>query len=354
MSNRIRMEMYLIKIGPLSKINNKNQRIKRSGEYIMKRIKKNSKEVIFGYIVMIVVFFLLHDAKYIFKNNNKTNDNNSNQVIEVSQYYENNEVTNITQLDNDKLNVIFLYVGQADCTFIKCKDQTMLIDAGNNEDGNNIVNYLKQLGISKIDYLIGTHADEDHIGGIDDVINNMDITNFYIPDVGTDETNYKNAMEAAKIKNITVTNPHVGDIFYISDAKCEVMSAMKYDGVSDNNSSIVFQMNFINNSFLFMGDAEKEVETSRNWNKVDVLKVGHHGSATGTTASFLSQVMPKYAVIEVGKDNKYKLPNSKTIDRINKIGSTILRTDANCTSFLMSCDGNKIESSEVKVNLDGN
>ena len=103
-----------------------------------------------------------------------------------------------------------------------------------------------------------------------------------------------------------------------------------------------------------MGDAEKETENSRKWEKVDVLKVGHHGSNTSSSESFLEQVRPYYAVIEVGKNNSYRLPNKYTISRIEKIGAKILRTDTNKTSFYIKSDGNEISESEVKIDLDGN
>ena len=250
--------------------------------------------------------------------------------------------------------MVFFYVGQADCSLIKFRDQTMLIDAGNNEDGKNIANYLKEIGVTKINYLIGTHADEDHIGGLDDIVRELDIEKIYMPKVGSEVVNYKNVVKEAAKKNLIVETPKVGDKFNIADASCEVLAMMDKTEVSDNNSSIVIQMNYGITKYLFMGDAEKEVENSRKWEKVDVLKVGHHGSATSTSQTFLDQVKPHYSVVEVGKDNSYRLPNNNTIKRLEESGTTILRTDTNQSSFWMTSDGNTIETNEVKVNLDGN
>lgn len=280
------------------------------------------------------------------------------QEIQVSAEADANKFTSgndeTVDLSNDKLNILFFYVGQADCTFLKFKDTTMLIDAGNNEDGKNIVNYLKENGITKINYLIGTHADEDHIGGLDDVVKGLDIEKIYMPKVGSDAVNYKNVVKQATNKNLKVETPKVGDTFDFADAKCEVLAQMDVKDVSKNNSSIVFQMNYGNTKYLFTGDAEKEVENSRTWEKVDVLKVGHHGSATSSSQKFLDQVKPHYAVIEVGKNNSYRLPNNHTIERLQNSGATVLRTDINQSSFWMTSDGNTIEENEVKVNLDGN
>ncbi len=290
------------------------------------------------------------------KDNTKENESSkqvSTNTEETAKQVSTNIVDNV-DLNNGKLNVLFFYVGQADSTLIKFNNSVMLIDAGNNEDGNNVVNYLNSIGISKIDYLIGTHSDEDHIGGIDDVIKNIDIENFYIPTVGSNESDYKNAIQAAKDKNINTINPNQGDKFNLDNSNCEIMSVMNYDGISDNNSSIVIQLKYNDNSFLFMGDAEKEAETARSWNKIDVLKVGHHGSNTSSSADFLKQVNPQYAVIEVGKNNSYRLPNSKALSRIESVGAKILRTDTNCSSFWIASDGNNILETEVKINLDGN
>ena len=235
----------------------------------------------------------------------------------------------------------------------------MLIDAGNNEDGENIVNFLKEKGINEIDYIIGTHADEDHIGGLDDIVSKIDtIGKMYIPTVGESGTDYKNAIKAAEEKNIILENPVVGDTFSLGEANCEIMSAMEEEGVSDNDSSIVLQMNYKQTSYLFMGDAEKAVENSRSWNKVDVLKVGHHGSNSSSSEKFLEQVKPQYSIIEVGKDNSYNLPSSKAIERLENSGSKILRTDMangnNVGSFWLTSDGTGIDIKEVNMSLDGN
>ena len=117
-------------------------------------------------------------------------------------------------------------------------------------------------------------------------------------------------------------------------------------------------MNYNKTSYLFMGDAEKEVENSRQWNRVDVLKVGHHGSNSSSSDDFLTQVKPQYSIIEVGKNNSYNLPSSKAIERLENAGSKVLRTDKadgeNVGSFWLTSDGSTIDIKEVNINLDGN
>ena len=324
-----------------------------------KRIKLNKRQIKSIASLIILVILLLASRFNLDIVQNKTakssiQSENTNNTTRNIVYMQTGDVQENVDLENDDLNILFLYVGQADSTLIKLKDKVMLIDAGNNEDGMNISNFLKSEGISKIDYLVGTHADEDHIGGLDDIVNELEIGKIFMPKIGEDAKNYQNVVKAAKKKNLEIENPKIGDKFTINDANCEIMSVQNEGDYSENNSSIVIQMNYGKTKYLFMGDAEKETENSRKWEKVDVLKVGHHGSNTSSSESFLEQVRPYYAVIEVGKNNSYRLPNKYTISRIEKIGAKILRTDTNKTSFYIKSDGNEISESEVKIDLDGN
>lgn len=324
-----------------------------------KRIKLNKRQVKSIASLIILVILLLASRFNLDIVQNKTakssiQSQNTNNTTRNIVYMQTGDVQENVDLENDDLNILFLYVGQADSTLIKLKDKVMLVDAGNNEDGMNISNFLKSEGISKIDYLVGTHADEDHIGGLDDIVNELEIGKIFMPKIGEDAKNYQNVVKAAKKKNLEIENPKIGDKFTINDANCEIMSVQNEGDYSENNSSIVIQMNYGKTKYLFMGDAEKETENSRKWEKVDVLKVGHHGSNTSSSESFLEQVRPYYAVIEVGKNNSYRLPNKYTISRIEKIGAKILRTDTNKTSFYIKSDGNEISESEIKIDLDGN
>ena len=326
----------------------------------MSKRRKKSNNI----ILSLIIFIILCVSGYFGTDYFLENSNSDNIAKEVStnevKITTASSIENVDEVDlnNDKLNIIFFYVGQADCTLIKLNDEVILIDAGNNNDGKNVVSFLQEKGITQIDYLIGTHADEDHIGGIDDIINSMDIGTFLIPTIGENGTDYKNAVEMAKEKNIQIKHPTMGDIFYFENAQFEVMSAMEEEGTSDNNSSLVIEFTYNNTTYLFMGDAETEVENSRSWNKVNVLKVGHHGSNSSSSTKFLEQVNPEYSIIEVGKNNSYNLPSDKAIKRLEESGTQVLRTDkANgeeVGSFWLTSDGNTIDIREVNINLDGN
>ena len=309
----------------------------------------STKKALMRLLAILIVFIISYAYNKIFVSGNSNNA----KKINLNDNINNSKFTDV-DFNNDDLNILFMYVGQADSTFIKYKDKTMLIDAGNNEDGNNIVKFLKSKGINKLDYIVGTHYDEDHIGGLDDIINNFDIGKFYLSNGGELGPNYYNLEKAAKKKNLAITIPKVGDKIDFGDVNMEVMAASKFDGKNDNNASIVIQAKYGSRRYLFMGDLEKQEEAKRKWNEVDVLKAGHHGSNTSSSQEFLNQVKPKYVFVSAGKNNKYRLPNVKAMERIEKTGAKIFRTDVNESSFWLTSNGSDIDIKEVSINLDGN
>ena len=271
-----------------------------------------------------------------------------NTVVVSSRDYNG---TAISVLDySDKLQVYFLDVGQADCEFIYNNGKTMLIDAGNDENGEKIVNFLKYIGISKIDYLIATHVHADHIGGMNDIIDSFEIGKFYMPSTTISTKQFDEVLTSMEKKNLKFSTPNVGDKFFIDNASCEIMCVDSTQTEELNLSSIVIEMRYDNNSFLFTGDAEPFNENSRNWNKVDVLKVAHHGSKSSSGDSFLKQVRPSVAIIEVGKDNDYGFPKQAILNRLEKYGAKIYRTDEDGTILVLS-DGNELE---VRTGIDSN
>ena len=228
--------------------------------------------------------------------------------------------------DQTSLKVYFFDVGQADSMLIQNNGENMLIDAGNNEDGEMLVNNLKTLGVEKIDYLVGTHPHEDHIGGMDDIINNFSIGKIFMPNVTTNTKTFEDVLDAAKNKDLQIETPKIGDEFTVGSANCSVVYVGD-DKENLNLSSIIIKLNYNNLSYLFTGDAEAEIENKIDVGKINILKVAHHGSDTSSSEKFVKETAPEVAIILVGKDNSYGHPSDEIIKRYEEVGSKIYRTE---------------------------
>lgn len=250
------------------------------------------------------------------------------------------------------LAVHFLDVGQADAILV-CfpRGKTMLIDAGSNDDGPAVVAYLKRQGIKKIDLLIGTHPHEDHIGGLDDVIEEFPIGKFYMPRVTNTTRTFEDVLLAARARGVKTTAAVAG-LRLLEDRNLEVvLAAPCRSGYEElNDYSVVTRVTYRNTSFLFTGDAgaesEREMLASGADLKADVLKVGHHGSHDSSTDAFLKKVAPRFAVISVGANNDYGHPHPETIAKLSASGAQVYRTDRDGT-LVFTSDGEGITLRET-------
>lgn len=237
---------------------------------------------------------------------------------------------------SEPLKVSFIDVGQADCVIIQYGNSTMIIDAGGNATATSLVSTIKKININKFDVVVGTHPHEDHIGGLDGVINNFDIGAIYMPKVSNSTKTFEDVLLAIKNKGLTVTAPIPGTNFNLgNDVQCTILAPNSNNYEDLNSYSVVIKMTYGNTSFVFTGDAENDSEKeilTKGYNlKADVLKIGHHGSTSSTSSEFLKAVSPKYAVIFVGKDNTYGHPHQETINKLNTAGTKVYRTDLNGT-----------------------
>lgn len=255
---------------------------------------------------------------------------------------------------SDDLEIYFLNVGQADSILIKHEDNSVLIDAGNNEDGEYIVDYLKNsIGLKDIDMVVGTHPHEDHIGGLDDIIRSFDIGNIYMPDAISTSKTFEEVMNIVEEKDYYITVPRIDSEIQLGNMLFKVL----YTGVEEsdlNNTSIVLKLIFGNTSYLFTGDATSSTEKII-LNKdisADVLKVGHHGSKYSSTNEFLDKVNPRFAIIMAGRDNSYGHPTKETLNKLIKRDIEIYRTDLDGTIKITS-DGNEIFIDSLDICLDG-
>lgn len=272
-------------------------------------------------------------------------------ITSIIMSFNGSESTDITSKTERDLEVRYIDVGQGDSTLVLLPDgKNMLIDAGTNSGAKSLVKELKSSGIEKIDYLIATHPHEDHIGGMDNVINEFEIGKIYMPKVDSSQTpttkTYEDVLDAVSDKGLKISRGKGGDRIIKGENLDIMFVAPNSSKYSDLNSySIAVKVIYGKNSFLFMGDAEqdseKEIIDSGYNIEANVLKCGHHGSNTATSKDFVEKVSPKYAVISCGKKNSYGHPHEETLDTLNEFGVKIYRTDTDGTVTVKS-DGSKI------------
>lgn len=262
-------------------------------------------------------------------------------IVSWNNVYKNLGITDSTDaFENYDISAHFIDVGKADSIYVKFKDKNILVDAGEKDTYNTVLEYLKKKSVKKLDMVIASHPHSDHIGGFPEILNEFKITKILMPklrdEIVPTSKVYENFLLAIEKNKIPVDVPSPGDVFKLGDLKIEIFAPNKqYESV--NNNSIVAKLTYKNVSFLFTGDAEKESEEdmlNKNFDiKSTILKVGHHGSKTSTSNAFLKRVNPEYAVICVGED-KYNLPKKETINKLKKCGAKIYRTDLHGTVVL--------------------
>ena len=228
------------------------------------------------------------------------------------------------------MEVHFIDVGQGDATLIKADGHAMLIDAGENDKGTAVQLYLQKQGVERLDYLVLTHTDSDHIGGADVIISKFDIGQIFLSDFKKDNKTYRELMDSMKSRNMTFSTPEVGAEYELGDAVFTIIAPN--DNYEDpNNSSIALILDHGENSFLFSGDCEEEAEQDILENgmnlDVDVYQAGHHGSRSSSTEEFLDAMSPEYAVISCAEGNSYGHPHAQTLNNLRGRRIKVFRTD---------------------------
>lgn len=254
--------------------------------------------------------------------------------------------------NKETLSVHFIDVGQGDATLITIGSHAMLIDAGDNSMGTTVWNYLQNQGVTSLDYVIGTHPDSDHIGGLDVIIYKFNCKKILMPDCKNDTATYRDVINSIKEKNYKAVHPKLHQTFSLGDATFTITGPVSnYSETNDN--SISLRLTYHNTSFLFMGDVTSETEPDILAHNTelhsDVLKIAHHGSKYSTSETFLSTVSPKYAVISCAKDNKYGFPTARVLNLLRSSGVSLYRTDEQ-GSLIAKSNGNTIRWSSSPDN----
>lgn len=237
--------------------------------------------------------------------------------------------------ENIDCSVHFIDVGQGDCSLILSDGAAILIDAGENDKGGIVLDYLKKLGITKLDLVIGTHPHSDHIGGLDTVIEGIPVEKVLLPRIPDEivptTRTYTDLLAAVADKGLKVTAAKPGDSYTFGVGKLTILGPNRtYDNL--NNMSVVCRFDYGIHGFLFTGDMETAAESDvlEQWSDelpAEVLKVGHHGSTTSTGKAFYRTVNPEYCVILVGDGNDYGHPHAKTLKTLSSNEAEVYRTD---------------------------
>ena len=252
----------------------------------------------------------------------------------------------------ESLEVHYIDVGQADSVLIRLGDKSMLIDAGNVEDGPDVVRYIKQLGIKVLDTVVVTHAHEDHAGGMSNVIENFTVKKVYSPVKEYDSACFRRFVDSAE-KQCGVTIGKRGMEWSVGTAQVKALWPIDATDEDTNNTSMVLKLTYGDISYLFTGDLEHDAETrlvEKNDDlSADVLKVGHHGSDTSSSYLFLRTVMPQIAVISVGEGNTYGHPHKEVLERYEQAEIRVFRTDEVGT-VIISTDGKTLNARYGETN----
>lgn len=281
------------------------------------------------FIVMGAIFKATHieddtnEAFVKYASTNIKNENNSNK--------ENNKE------EKTEAEIHFINTGNSDSILVKQGDESALIDGGENGDESTIVSYLKSQGVTELEYLFATHPDADHIGGLDAVINSIDVKKVFISNGDSDTKTYTDFINAVSNKGLSPSVPLLNSEFKLGNSKFKVVSVANTNDLN-NNSLVLLYING-NDKVLFTGDAGQKIENSLDVGHIDLLKVGHHGSKNSTSSSFIEKIKPEYAVLLVGKNNRYNHPDSQVVNILKNNNVKIYRTDE-CGNIVFKSSGN--------------
>lgn len=324
------------------------------GKNRKKQDKKIFTHTLIAYIAILIVFTFtapevnetladesLLSTETIDKQNTSDKEEASKEDTSKNTKQENTEnTTTDSTKSTNKAEIHFIDTGNSDAILIKEGNKAALIDGGDNDDETTVVSYLRNQGITELEYLFATHPDADHIGGLDAVVDSIAVKHVYVSNGDADTKTYADFIISMSNKNLSPSVPLLNSEFVLGTSKFKVLSVANTKDVNEN--SLVLEYTNGNDKALFMGDAGREIEESINVEDVDLIKVGHHGSKTSSDPSFIKEVSPKYAVITVGENNKYGHPHKETMDTLKSNGIEVHRNDE-CGNIVFISTGNGLK-----------
>ena len=252
-----------------------------------------------------------------------------------------------------EMKVHFLDVGQGLSILAQSEGKTMIYDGGDRKTSRFVVSYLKEHGVSKIDYLISSHYDADHMTGLIGCLNAFDVKNVISSNYVHTSKLYQSFVKAVKADGLKMQHPAVGKTYKFGRGSFEILAPKTIEAKGSNNNSVAIKLMNGENSFVFTGDAEHESEAAMCNSGIDlscdVLVPGHHGSATATSWDFLQKTVPEYAVISCGTNNKYGHPDKDTMDKLQSMDIQVYRTDKQGT-IVVTSDGTNLNWSAEPCN----
>lgn len=320
--------------------------IKRSHFFSLKKNKSGDQfwKSISGPILWIVVFVFLVSAVCVPSANAEVSYNG---LVLLDEGESTRQAENMPA----SFEIHFLDVGQGDAALVICDDEAMLIDGGSSAYSSFVYSYLQTRGISRLKYVVATHAHEDHVGGLAAALNFAVAETVFCPVTTYDSPAFQDFRKYLDIQGKTITVPQAGEYFNLGSSFAQIL-AVNTDPEFPNETSIVLRLDYGDTSFLFTGDAEFSTEnaavSSGYMAQSTLLKIAHHGSSTSTSEYFLSKVNPRYAVISLGIDNTYGCPSENVLAYLQSTDVTLFRTDLHGT--IVCCSDGKELSFAVEKN----
>ena len=235
------------------------------------------------------------------------------------------EVEEVVQsVDEGKIH--FINTGNSDAILIENQGYFAMIDTGDTDDDVKVKSYLQKQGVKRLEYLVLTHYHADHIGGADTLLSDFEVGTTLVPNGDANTQVYRDYINALSHKGLKPSVPLEGAKFELGSATLTVYNTAGGNRNENNNSLVVVYENGEDRA-LFTGDAEAEVENQLSIGHIELLKVGHHGSKTSSSPSFINQIQPEYAVILTGQPNQYGHPHQETLSLFESKGIPVYRTD---------------------------